>query len=235
MGRGRNHKVKTNQAWHFVGKTLRDGSPIPRNDKWLEIKGPLKICERGLHASRNPFDALQFSPGETLCLVEIAGVTEEHADKLVCHKRKIIARMDATELLQYFANQCALSTIDRWEAPDVVLDFLMTNDRSLRPAAMDAARAAARAAAWAAARDAAWDAARAAARAAAWAAARDAARDAAWDAARDAARAAAWAAARDAARDAAWDAARDAAMDAAMDARKNEFTQLVYECFEDFI
>jgi hypothetical protein len=46
----------------------------------------------------------------------------------------------------------------------------------------------------------------AAARAAAWAAARDAARAAAWAAARDAARAAAWAAAWDAA----WDAARAA-------------------------
>ncbi len=66
----------------------------------------------------------------------------------------------------------------------------------------------------------------AAARAAAWGAARDAARDAAWDAARAAAWAAAWGAARDAARDAAWgaasaaawDAARDAASDAAWDA-----------------
>jgi hypothetical protein len=60
----------------------------------------------------------------------------------------------------------------------------------------DAARDAARAAAWAAARDAAW----AAARAAAWAAARDAAWAAAWDAA--------WAAAWDAAWAAAWDAAK---------------------------
>jgi hypothetical protein len=58
----------------------------------------------------------------------------------------------------------------------------------------------------AAARDAAWDAARAAARDAAW--------DAAWDAARAAARDAAWDAARAAARDAAWDAARAAAWDA---------------------
>ncbi|WP_394142564.1 hypothetical protein [Burkholderia multivorans] len=60
--------------------------------------------------------------------------------------------------------------------------------------------AAARAAAWAAARVAAWDAAWAAARVAAWDAARDAAWAAAGDAARDAARAAARAAARDAAR-----------------------------------
>jgi hypothetical protein len=62
----------------------------------------------------------------------------------------------------------------------------------------------------AAARDAAWAAARDAARDAAWAAARDAAWAAAWDAARDAAWAAAWDAAWAAARDAAWDAARQA-------------------------
>jgi len=69
-------------------------------------------------------------------------------------------------------------------------------------AARAAAGAAAGAAARAAARAAAGAAAGAAARAAAWAAARAAARDAAWDAARAAARAAAGAAARAAARDA---------------------------------
>jgi len=63
---------------------------------------------------------------------------------------------------------------------------------------------------WAAARDAAWAAARGAARGAAWDAAWAAARGAAWDAAWGAAWDAAWAAARDAAWDAAWGAARDA-------------------------
>ena len=79
-----------------------------------------------------------------------------------------------------------------------------------RAAAWDAAWDAARAAAWDAARDAARAAARAAARDAAWDAARAAARDAAWDAAGAAARAAAGAAARAAARAAAGDAARAA-------------------------
>ena len=63
---------------------------------------------------------------------------------------------------------------------------------------------------WAAARDAAWAAARAAVRDAAWVAARVAARDAAWVAARDAARDAAWVATRDAAWVAAWVATRAA-------------------------
>jgi len=62
------------------------------------------------------------------------------------------------------------------------------------------------------------DAARDAARGAAWDAARGAAWGAAWDAARDAAWAAAWDAAWDAARGAAWDAAWDAAWAAARDA-----------------
>jgi hypothetical protein len=207
-------KSKT-QAWHFVEKTLRDGSPIPKDGVWLEHKGPVVICESGLHASRDPFDALQYAPGSTLCLVNVDGIEYEQEDKLVCRRRKIVARMDATEMLRYFSRMQALSVIHLWEAPDVVLDYLMTGDEEIRAAAW----AAAKAAAWAAVRDAARDAAWAAVRAAAWAAARDAAWAAAWAAVRDAARDAAWAAAWAAARDAAWAAAR------------KDFNELARECF----
>jgi hypothetical protein len=193
----------TTQAWHFVAETLRDGSPIPKDGVWLEHKGPVVICESGLHASRDPFDALQYAPGSTLCLVNVDGIEYEQEDKLVCRRRKIVARMDATEMLRYFSRMQALSVIHLWEAPDVVLDYLMTGDEEIRDAA------------WAAAWAAAWD----AARAAAWAAA--------WDAARAAARAAAWAAAWDAARDAVWAAARDAVWAAA----RKDFNELARECF----
>ena len=204
------------RAFHFVGKTLRDGGPVPPDGEWLLYEGELVMCESGLHASKDPFDALQFAPGETLCLVECDGQIIEGDDKLVCSQRKIIARMDATELLRYFARMQALSVIHLWDAPDVVLDYLMTGDESLRAAARDAAWYAARAAASAAARDAARAAASAAAESAAWAAASAAARDAA----RAAAESAAWAAARAAA----WAAARDAA--------RADFNALVNECFE---
>jgi len=60
-----------------------------------------------------------------------------------------------------------------------------------------------------------FNAARTAARTAAWHAAKDAARTAAWHAAAHAARTAAWHAAKDAAKDAAWDAAWHAAWHAA--------------------
>ena len=155
--------MKTIKGWHFVGKTLRDGSPIPRNGKWLKHNGTLRMCESGLHASLTPWDAFQYAPGNTICYVECRGDIVTDTDKFVCRERKIIARMDATELLRYFARMQALSVVHLWDAPDVVLDYLMTGDEFLREAAWEAAWEA-REAAWAAAR---------AAQAAAWAAARD--------------------------------------------------------------
>ena len=171
------------RAWHFVGDKLRDGRPIPADGEWLIHEGEVKICETGLHASRDPFDALEYAPGATLCMVDCAQIEAEQDDKLVCRKRRIVKRIDATDLLWAMSRWSALQVIHLWDAPAVVREFLEAGEESKRAAAWDAARAAA----WAAA----WDAARAAARAAAWAAAWAAAGDAAWDAAWDAARAAA--------------------------------------------
>ena len=161
--------MKKNLAWNFVRRTLRDGRPIPVDGIWLEHDGPMEMCESGLHFSRHPFDALTYAPGSTLCLVEIGGeIIEPKGDnKGICSRRKIVKRGDMTELLRYFSRQQALSVVHLWDAPDVVLDYLMTGDESARAAARDAV--------WAAA----WGAARAVARAAAW--------DAPWDAAGDAA------------------------------------------------
>ena len=131
-------------AYHFVGAELRNGDPIPANGEWLTFEGPVKMCESGLHASKDPFDALQYAPGATLCKVEAEDVVDEQKDKLVCRRRKIIGRIDAAELLRYFARMQALSVIHLWNAPQVVLDYLNTGDEKLRAAAWAAARAAAR-------------------------------------------------------------------------------------------
>jgi len=156
-------------AYHFVGETLRDGRPIPADGEWLEHIGEVVICESGLHASWHPFDALQYAPGKTLCLVEVEDVISEQDDKLVCRRRRIVKRIDSEVLTREFARWCALQVIELWDAPDVVRQYLTTGDKTIRDAAWDAAWAAARAAA----RDAARDAARAAARDAARAAQRD--------------------------------------------------------------
>ena len=70
---------KRNLAWHFVGDKLRDGSPLPKVGKWEHYSGKLQLCNSGLHWSHDPFDALQYAPGATLCMVELDGdVTTEY-------------------------------------------------------------------------------------------------------------------------------------------------------------
>ena len=213
--------TETIKAWHFVGDRLRDGRPIPKDGVWLRHEGQIRICVSGLHASLRPWDALLYAPGSVLCYVECRGDIHEHDDKLACRGRRILVRADMTETCRFFARMQALSVIHLWPStpPDVVLDYLMAGDESLRRAARDAARDAA----WAASRDAVWD--------AAWDASRDASRDAAWDAARatarDATSAAAWDAARATESAAAWGASWVAAWAAA----GREFDALVCEQF----
>ena len=136
------------EGWHFVGKTLRDGTPVPRDGVWLKYKGPLVMCQSGLHWSRDPFDALTYAPGNILCQIEARGDTLHDTDKSVSRERRIIRRRDATEMLRFFARHCALSVIHLYPngTDDVVFDYLMTGDG----AASAAWAASAASAAWAA-------------------------------------------------------------------------------------
>jgi len=161
-------------GYHFTGVTLGDGRPIPPIGEWLEYDGEIVPCRAGLHASEHPFEALQYAPGPLLHRVELDGDIVAHGDpvdKHVGQRRKIMATIDATDLLREFARWCALQVIHLWDAPDVVREYLETDNEANRAAARDAAWNAA----WAAAGDAAREAARDAAGDAAWAAARDAA------------------------------------------------------------
>jgi len=179
--------MKTIHAYHFTTDTLRDGTPIPPTGEWLEHSGPIIPCKAGLHASEHPFDALTYAPGPRLHRVELRGDIQTHgdpADKLVARSRRIVSSIDATDILRGFARWNARQCIDKWDAPQVVRDYLETGDPNLRPAAEFAARSAAWSAAWSAARSAAWSAARSAARSTAESAARSAAESAAWSAAR---------------------------------------------------
>lgn len=201
-------------AYHFTGPKLRDGSPIPQIGHKLVFPGKPTMCERGLHFSLHPFDALKYAPGPFLHRVRIGGIVEHGEDKGVCTERTILASVDATSMLRKFACEEALSVLPS-NAPDIVRRYLQTQDESLRDAAW--------AAVWGAGWDAVWDAARAAARDAVWGAVWDAAWAAVWDAAQGAA----WAAARDAE----WDAAQAAARDAARNKQRAKFLAMVNELF----
>ena len=208
-------------GWHFLQEDhkLRGGPTAPKNMEWLTVANPV-ICRRGLHGSRTPAQALEHAPGPILCLCEFSEPKGEHFnDKFVSESRRIIARLEASEMLYYYARMQALSVVHLWDAPDVAIDYLMTGD----PAARAAAGAAARAAVSVSASDAAW--------AAVWAADSVSASDAASVSASAAASAAASVSASTAASTAAWIAASAAAW-AASDAASAEFNALVYECFE---
>ena len=199
-------------AWHFVGKTLRDGRPIPSDGEWLEQSGEIIPCKSGLHGSVRLIDALEYAPSATLCRVTLAGTIVPHnGDKHAASRRIIHWRIDASDLLRTFARRCALDVIHLWAAPEIVRQYLETGNETLRDAAEAAIRDAAMAAATGAPR--------AAARAAAEAVIRDAAGNA-WAAARNAA----WAAATGAT----WAAATDAAWVAATDAQNDILTVMVH-------
>lgn len=136
-------------AYHFVGNTLRDGSPVPDDGVTLTHDGEIELCRSGFHASRKAWQALAYAPGHTLCRVCVGGKVIEPSgeDKLVATERTIISRIDAEALLREFTRSCARDVLPLWDAPDVVVRYLESGDEKLRAAARDAAWAAARAAA----------------------------------------------------------------------------------------
>jgi len=175
------------------GKSCHGGTmewSLPQGDapgEWHRYDGALKICERGIHLTRNPM--AWYKHRARIFEAEADGIAEWQGDKCVAQAARLIREVEAPALwarIEKFVDGIASV---QWFKPDGKPDpewKLFTGDTwdTAGAAAWDAARATARAAAWDAARAAAWDAARAAARAAA--------RDAAWAAAWDAARAAAW-------------------------------------------
>lgn len=100
-------------GFHFTAETLRDGSPIPPIGEWLLYRGPVVMCEHGLHASPRPFNAFLYAPGCLLHYVELDDVSlqlESTAggllDKAVSSRRRILASIDARKLLWYFIHRC---------------------------------------------------------------------------------------------------------------------------------
>jgi hypothetical protein len=100
-------------GFHFTAETLRDGSPIPPTGEWLLYRGPVVMCEHGLHASPRPFNAFLYAPGCLLHYVELDDVSlqlESTArgllDKAVSSRRRILVTIDARKLLWYFIHRC---------------------------------------------------------------------------------------------------------------------------------
>ena len=211
--------MKKIDAWHFVAqdRILANGSGLLVEPGYIysEPAGDLVMCQRGMHASRDPFDILTYAPGPWLCRVRCWGGVQEQEDKLVCRHREVVAMKDISRELRLFGCWCVRETplVDGRKVWDLLTDgrsrtAVEIAERHVRGEATDIELAAAEAAA----------------RTAAEAAARTAARTAA-EAARTAAEAAAWTAAEAAETDwAAWAVARDA--------QRSEFGRCIADIFD---
>jgi hypothetical protein len=196
-------------AWHFVAnnrKLAHSGEPLELN-RTYRVAGEIVPCQNGLHGSLRLIDALQYAPGSILTCCSYGGTIEYEADKLAASERTVLWIGDIEPILHEAACHFAENALRVAKVTDPRSWAVIEAKRAwLRGEITDKELAAARAAAW--------DAARNAVSAAARNAARAAASDAAWDAARkaasDAASAAAWAAASDAVSAAARNAASDA-------------------------
>ena len=102
------------RAWHFLKEDMRSGSGSPRKP-WVDgvterYRGELLVpCERGLHSSPTPWDALQYAPGPLLSLCEIPDIGPASiahgtpTDKHVSRWRRRIVTLDLTRELRLFA------------------------------------------------------------------------------------------------------------------------------------
>ena len=129
----------------------------------------IEACPSGMC----PLHAL--APDDDTPVTWIGAATVSTVDDILWFLRQVSLTKAQNEDLRTFARECALDVVYLWDAPEVVLRYLTTGEE--REEAYDAAKDAARGAAWgahAAARDAAWAAATYAARAARDAAASEA-------------------------------------------------------------
>lgn len=97
-------------AWHFSAFSLRlrygDARLIERG-KTLSVEGPVILCERGMHASEDIFDALHYAPSSYLWRVAVWGDVRRDVDKIAGTHRHALWGLDAEEILRGMAFRAA--------------------------------------------------------------------------------------------------------------------------------
>ena len=102
------------EAWHFL-----------RPDGWLNYPPHMKVevgqtltvdqepilCERGLHASVRPIDALKYAPGAIVCRVRLGGTIVTGDDKVAATERMVLWMAEADRVLVGWAAWCAAGAL----------------------------------------------------------------------------------------------------------------------------
>ena len=95
----------------------------------------VELCHYGLHASLDVYDALSYAPGCILWEVRLGGKIVEGMDKVVASERTYLRKLDVGAELCEFARRLALSVVHLWDAPKVVVEYLLTGDSTLAESA----------------------------------------------------------------------------------------------------
>ncbi|MDE2097395.1 MAG: hypothetical protein KGL39_09140 [Patescibacteria group bacterium] len=147
--------MKSIIGWHFARRNNWLGYGDNRkimNGESLSVEGEIVPCKNGLHVGVTAMDALRYASGPRLYRCELSGDLRAHGDpidKYAGRTRLALAGgEDATPFLRASARQFAADVLHLWDTPEIVRQYLLSGDKSLRRAAAEAARAeAARAAA----------------------------------------------------------------------------------------
>ncbi len=176
-------------AYHFLKEDMTAGEGREKawevgEERSFPENVTIKLGTFGYHSAPTLWDALQGAPGPVACLVEISEPIEKDDTKQVSRTRKLIKAVNIERELRLFAADCAERVLYLFEKEYPEDDGPRKEIQAMRDFANGKIDAAARAAVWAAARDAA-EAATGPAAWAAWAAraaqaAEAAARHAAW-------------------------------------------------------
>jgi len=134
---------------HGDGRVVRVGET-------LTVDGPIVPCERGLHASRQVLDALEYAPyapASWLARVRCHGTVVEDFDKLAASARTTVWLADVSRVLHTFACDVAEDALRREHAAGRELDShfweaLQVKRAWIAGTATDAERHAAESAAW---------------------------------------------------------------------------------------
>lgn len=118
-------------AWYFASadrRTLHGASRLrPGGTEFFS--GELVLGHRGLHASRDPIDALIHGHGPIACRVELAGARVEGDTQLCATQRTVTWLADASELLRSCARDALREHVDADLEDETALRRLLQDAR----------------------------------------------------------------------------------------------------------
>ena len=144
------------KLYHFLKGNMYGGygrEPVWKIGEERSVEGELEMCEWGYHASPSWYDALSYARGNMACLVELSGEIKKGTDKYVARTRKLLDARNAEFVLREWGCDCAERALKKAGVIDErSWNAIKTARLYNRGKATEGDLAAARAAAWDAAR-----------------------------------------------------------------------------------